>query len=255
MTINNFDDILRAMEQDPALRDAMRRHILTEELLQLPAQVTRLETSVDRLETSVDRLETSVDRLETRMDNLEAGQEEIKGRMDKLEDGQSRLEAGQEELKGRVSTMAGRLGAIVGSDYEARSLRVAPRKLRQVMGIRNATLILAARQTPLKDILPVLDRAMTSGKITEAEAEDLENVDLAFTGEDPSGNTVQAAIEASITISLEDIRRAIRRAEILERATMVPSRAAVIGENISQEDQTEAGNLGVAFLYMPAHRE
>ena len=254
MTINNFDDILRAMEQDPALRDAMRRHILTEELLQLPAQVTRLETSVDRLETSVDRLETW-NRLETRMDNLEAGQEELKGRMDKLEDGQSRLEAGQEELKGRVSTMAGRLGAIVGSDYEARSLRVAPRKLRQVMGIRNATLILAARQTPLKDILPVLDRAMTSGKITEAEAEDLENVDLAFTGEDPSGNTVQAAIEASITISLEDIRRAIRRAEILERATMVPSRAAVIGENISQEDQTEAGNLGVAFLYMPAHRE
>ena len=262
MTINNFDDILRAMEQDPALRDAMRRHILTEELLQLPAQVTRLETSVDRLETRMDNLEAGqeelkgrIDKLEDGQSRLEAGQEELKGRMDKLEDGQSRLEAGQEELKGRVSTMAGRLGAIVGSDYEARSLRVAPRKLRQVMGIRNATLILAARQTPLKDILPVLDRAMTSGKITEAEAEDLENVDLAFTGEDPSGNTVQAAIEASITISLEDIRRAIRRAEILERATMVPSRAAVIGENISQEDQTEAGNLGVAFLYMPAHRE
>ena len=44
MIINNFDDILRAMEQDPALRAAMRHHILTEELLQLPAQVSRLET-------------------------------------------------------------------------------------------------------------------------------------------------------------------------------------------------------------------
>ena len=35
--INNFEDILYAMERDPALRDALRRHILTEELLQLPS--------------------------------------------------------------------------------------------------------------------------------------------------------------------------------------------------------------------------
>ena len=240
MIINNFDDILQAMEQDPALREAMRRHILTEELLQLPVQVSRLETSVAQLQEGQSRLETSVaqlqegqSRLETRMDNLEAGQEELKGRMD---------------------TMAGRLGDIIGSDYEARSLRVAPRRL-QRLGIRNATLILAARQTPLRDILPVLEQAITSGRISEAEAEDLENLDLAFAGQDLSGNTIQAAIEASITISPEDIRRAVRRAEILERATTVPSRPAVIGENISPEDQAEAEDLGVAFLHMPAHRE
>ena len=87
-------------------------------------------------------------------------QEELKGRMDNLEAGQNRLEAGQEELKGRMDTMAGRLGDIIGSDYEARSLRVAPRRL-QRLGIRNATLILAARQTPLRDILPVLEQAIT----------------------------------------------------------------------------------------------
>ena len=210
MIINNFDDILQAMEQGPALREAMRRHILTEELLQLPVQVTRLETSVAQLQDGQSRLET-------RMDGLEAGQEDIKGRIDNLEDGQkrletgqSRLETGQEELKGRMDTMAGRLGDIIGSDYEARSLRVAPRRL-QRLGIRNATLILAARQTPLRDILPVLEQAITGDWISEAEAEDLDNLDLAFTGLDPSGNTVQAAIETSITISPADTRRAARR--------------------------------------------
>ena len=254
MIINNFDDILQAMEQDPALREAMRRHILTEELLQLPVQVSRLETSVAQLQEGQSRLET-------RMDNLEAGQEDIKGRIDNLEDGQkrletgqSRLETGQEELKGRMDTMAGRLGDIIGSDYEARSLRVAPRRL-QRLGIRNATLILAARQTPLQDILPVLEQAITGGWISEAEAEDLDNLDLAFTGLDPSGNTIQAAIETSITISPADTRRAARRAEILERATGTPTRAVIIGENISPEDQAEAVNLGVAFLQMQAHRE
>ena len=240
MTINSFDDILKAMEQDPALREAMRRHILTEELLQLPAQVTRLETSVAQLQDGQSRLETRMDGLETRMDGLEAGQ--------------SRLEAGQEELKGRMDTMAGRLGDIIGSDYEARSLRVAPRRL-QRLGIRNATLILAARQTPLRDILPVLEQAITDGRISEAEAEDLDNLDLAFAGQDPSGETINAAIETSITISPEDIRRAVRRAEILERATTVPSLPAVIGENISPEEQAEAEDMGVAFLHMPAHRE
>ena len=150
--------------------------------------------------------------------------------------------------------MAGRLGDIIGSDYEARSLRVAPRRL-QRLGIRNATLILAARQTPLRDILPVLEQAITDGRISEAEAEDLDNLDLAFAGQDPSGETINAAIETSITISPEDIRRAVRRAEILERATTVPSLPAVIGENISPEEQAEAEDMGVAFLHMPAHRE
>ena len=248
MIINNFDDILRAMEQDPALRAAMRRHILTEELLQLPAQVNRLETSVNRLETSVAELQEGQSRLENSVAQLQEGQSRLENRMDNLE-------TGMEELKGRMDTMAGRLGDIIGSDYEARSLRVAPRRLQQVMGIRNATLILAARQTPPRDILPVIDQAITDGRISEAEAEDLENLDLAFTGWDPSGNTVQAAIEASVTISREDTRRAVRRAEILERATGTSTRAVIIGENISPEDHTYAQDLGAAFLQMRAYRE
>ena len=48
------------MERNPALRDAMRRHILTEELLQLPAQVSRLETDVTGLKEGQARLETDV---------------------------------------------------------------------------------------------------------------------------------------------------------------------------------------------------
>ncbi len=241
MTINNFNDILQAMERDPALREAMRRHILTEELLQLPAQVARLETSVAQLQEGQSRLET-------RMDNLEVGQDELKA-------SQEELKASQEELKGRMDSMAGRLGQIFGSDYEVRSLRVAPRRLRQIMGISNATMILAAWQTPEQDMLSMLDQAITSNRISEEESEDLENLDLAFSGQDPSGNTIQIAIEASVTINEEDIRRTVRRAEILERATQVPSRPAVIGENISPEVQAEAENLGVTFLHMPARRE
>lgn len=151
--------------------------------------------------------------------------------------------------------MAGRLGDAVGHAYEARAVELTPRRLRQVMGIGNATLLMAATQPSRYGIHHTLDQAVEDSLVSEAEAEDLENLDLAFSGQDPSGNTVQAAIEASVTISPEDIRRAVRRAEIIERATRVPSRPAVIGENISTEVQSLAGDLGVAFLHLPAHRE
>ena len=45
-SINTFQNILDVMEQDPALRDALRRHILAEEFIQFPASVARLETDM-----------------------------------------------------------------------------------------------------------------------------------------------------------------------------------------------------------------
>ena len=139
MIINSFDDILQAMERDPALREAMRRHILTEELLQLPAQVKLAGKQRSPTPGEPERLETSVAQLQEGQNRLEASQEELKGRMDNLE-------AGQEELKGRMDSMAGRLGDAVGHAYEARAVGLTPRRLRQVMGIGNAILIMAATQ-------------------------------------------------------------------------------------------------------------
>ena len=35
--INTFEEILEALERDPVLKEALRRHILTDELLQMPS--------------------------------------------------------------------------------------------------------------------------------------------------------------------------------------------------------------------------
>ena len=42
--INTFEDILDAMERDPALRDTLRRHILTDELMQMPLRLEQFIT-------------------------------------------------------------------------------------------------------------------------------------------------------------------------------------------------------------------
>ncbi len=61
--IPTFEDMLEAMERNPALRDALRRHILTEELLQLPARFDRLEADVTELKAGQTRLEADVTEL------------------------------------------------------------------------------------------------------------------------------------------------------------------------------------------------
>ena len=55
--INTFEDILNALERDPALREALRRHILTDELLQMPLRLERIEEDTTGLKKGQDRLE------------------------------------------------------------------------------------------------------------------------------------------------------------------------------------------------------
>ena len=62
-SINTFQDILDSLEQDPALREQLRRHILTDELLQLPAAVHELRADVAEIKISVAGLQTEVARM------------------------------------------------------------------------------------------------------------------------------------------------------------------------------------------------
>ena len=61
--INTFEDILNALERDPALREALRRHILTDELLQMPVRLERIEADVRTLKDNLTTLTTTVNRI------------------------------------------------------------------------------------------------------------------------------------------------------------------------------------------------
>ena len=102
--INDFQDILKAMEHDPALRDALRRHILTDELLQVPVRLERIEGYVGTLQEDVSTLTADATT---------------------LKEGQARLEQGQTELREefrsanlRINQIAGDMGNLRGNEYE-----------------------------------------------------------------------------------------------------------------------------------------
>ena len=74
--INTFEDILDAMERDPALRDALRRHILTDELLQMPVRLEQFIT--EQREFNEDMRERSSNTL-TKLDRMEGDSGTLKG--------------------------------------------------------------------------------------------------------------------------------------------------------------------------------
>ena len=61
--INTFEEILEALERDPALKEALRRHILTDELLQMPVRLERIETDVSTLKENFTTLTNTVNRI------------------------------------------------------------------------------------------------------------------------------------------------------------------------------------------------
>ena len=61
--INTLEDILEALQRDPALREALRRHILTDELLQMPVRLQQIEADVSTLKDNLTTLTTTVNRI------------------------------------------------------------------------------------------------------------------------------------------------------------------------------------------------
>ena len=89
-TINNQDDFLEALRNNPQWRDAVRSQILGDELLQLPvkfdafveeqkAQNEKLGTRLENVENIVQDLNTRTTNLEERVGRIEGDTGAIKG--------------------------------------------------------------------------------------------------------------------------------------------------------------------------------
>ena len=239
--INTFEEILQAMERNPALRDAMRRHILTEELLQLPTQVSRMETDLTDLKADVTELKADVT--------------ELKEGQARLEEGQARLETDVAGLKEGQARMSGQLSNIIGSDYERQAARLAVRRMRQQFCLSRIEMLQAITVPDKLDLTNLLDRANETGAISQEEADDMELADLALRGLESEGREVHVVAEVSLTVQDEDVQRAARRAAIMARATGGTVHPAVIGESISSTALEAAGREQIIFIQLDSRRE
>ena len=224
--INDFQDILDAMERNPALRDALRRHILTDELLQMPVRLERVEEDIGTIKGDVATLKEDVST---------------------LKEGQARLEGDVGILKEDVSTLredvariGGNVSNLMGSDYESHVATYIHRSLRRELKI-NATVL--STQKNRQPLIELLDRAEGQGNITPEDNDKLNDVDIVLTVDDSDEYILG---EISITVQQDDVRRATEWATILAKAT--GSRVTPVAIGAAEDPNMNRGGVQVLLM-------
>ncbi len=242
--INTFQDILDAMERNPELRDALRRHILTDDLLELPAQVKALTETVAALAETVKVLSETVAVLTKDVEAIKADLSSLTEKVNSLAEKVSGLTEkvdsltdSHEAMRIDLDRIGGHVSNLLGTDYESTVARYADRLARRHLRLISPAVTTRARGPNATLPLPVGDQAAEAGRISWDEADDLALSDVIVAALTEAGEDVFVVAEISMTVQQKDRENATRRADILQRATGTSTIPVTIG--ISQESPVE----------------
>ena len=239
--IRTFADVLQAMSQDPALAEAVRQHVLDDELRRLPAAFRTLAATVQDYMTQTKRI---LAELRAGHERHDADIAELKAGQTRLEAGQARLEAGQDELRaGQNELRAGQ------NELQAKFLPFDARKMVGVIAKQmNVNRIVWLDNTNLLDI--AADAGDIADTIPDNELQSFYATDLALKGrsKDPERTEHYAVIECSNTIGQNDIRRIRRSADLMTLFTNRPAHPMIIANRLPEHIVHMAEAQGVHCL-------
>ena len=247
VTINTFDDLVRALDENPGWAEALRTRVLTKELLELPEAFTQFASQtnqrLDRLETAVAQLAESqadlirrVDRLETAIAQLAESQADIIRRVDRLETAIAQLTETVAETSQQVAQLT---AAMAASDQRARQMETDIGRMKghdarnavQADGGRRVARSMNLRRTRLVDVDEIWDLTLDNdtGDIRAGDIQSFRDADVIMVAADEDGQEHYVAVEVSYSVNGRDAERAIRNAQLLRRFTGQSAYAAVAG--------------------------
>jgi len=254
----DFQDLLRLLDEHPEWQAELRRRLLTDELLELPALVRRiaegqartdeqlaiLTARLDSLTVQIEKLTTRVDAIAERLDALTARVDSIAERLDTLTARVDALTIQVEKLAlalmqtdATVKAQGARLDAAIGDLAEARYERRA--------GAYFGHLARRIRVVDSSTLADLLEDAVEEGRIARGDRQDVMRSDLVLTGRRrEDGADLYFAVEVSVGIGVDDVRRAADRAAVLARLGR-PAIPVVAGERIDREPAELARAQGV----------
>ena len=207
-TFNSPEDILKALDENPQWRAAVRDRILGEELLQLPARFEAFRQDMTAFAKSTDE----------RLGRLEEGQQEIRADMAILKEGQQEIRADMSIVKG----------------HHARNAAVTES--------RRICRTLDCRQTRLMDgdwSENLVDHGDTTN-IPTGDLTSFQNADLIIQATNrENGRTVYVPVEASFTARSHDFDRASRNARLIEHFKNEPAIPVVASRYLGTEVRTD----------------
>jgi len=233
-TVNDYHDLVRLLSEHPEWQAELRRLLLADDFLELPRIVRELAEAQRRTEARVEELAEAQKRTEARLEELAESQKSANERMERLEVVVQYLA----ELQAKIGTDVGDLkGWRLEENYHDRAFAYFGRLLRK------------ARAVPMEELTAAVE-AYENGEITGKEWEELALMDVCIqgkAGKGPEAKEVWLAVEVSWVIDLNDVNRAVRRANLLRRLGY-NAFPAVAGKSIVTEGEQGVEKMGVLML-------
>ena len=220
-------------------------------------RVDDVALKVDDLTVQQTTMQGQLNHLSDQLNHLSDQQTIMQGQINHLSDQQTTMQGQQTTMQGQQTTMQGQqttmqgqLNNLTGTDYERKVVRRAHRIVRRHLGVSNGQVLVAINRPDGQTITDLLDAGADQGIITEDDADELDRADIILRGNSPDGDDVYVVGEISITIDDGDIDRADHRSRILQNASRVATRAAVIGSSISDANRERAANSRVTVVIL-----
>ena len=215
--VDTIDDIIRILREQPEAKEAVRRLILTDELLRLPQQIAEIAAIVQRTSEIQDRHTRFLEQ-HTRL--LEQHSRDI-----------DELKKDSSWLKGLAAfTPAERRYQIIALD-----MGLEPVRLLDPGEIVRMTMTEAAQEFDQSDLNSFRD------------------CDLIIAAHNPSDGDCYITVQVSFTVDHSDISRAIKHAEMVTRFTGKPAFPAVSGVERADVTERRLSTDAVHMHRLPLH--
>ena len=223
ITIRTTQDIIQALETNREFREAARRLLLSQELLDMPDRLARLTDTVEafiteqqqfnhRIETRLDRMDTRFDRMDTRLDGMDARFDRMDARLDGMDARFDGIDARLQKLNTDIGELRGNVARqVVGTQF---------RELAQDMGFQYQRML-------YRDELVEMCAQVGPEDIARGDRRSFYRADLVLEVTDSAEATHYLAVEASYTGDERDTQRAQRNAALLTRFLGCPAHPAI----------------------------
>lgn len=249
MTQADKERLIRALQQDDALRETVRNLLLGEELLTLPGNFARLVDTVQDLAEFVRQHIQEQRVFNAKVDDFIDDQKQFNAKVDDFIDDQKQFNAKVDDFIDKVEDFMtdqqafnqrteDTLGILKGNAARA-LLRDHHETILDLLGLDFA-------RTLARDDLTRMVR--NSGRATEIPFGDRRSfyaADLVIEGIDATGNAHYVAAEASFTADSRDTHRAIRNAAFLHEFTgySVTAVVASVNNDYAVQEMVDSGQV------------
>ena len=240
-TFNTIDELIDLLRQNPQQADAVRRAILSDELLNLPATVQQLAASMATMAAALTGMNQGLESVESDVSTL----------------------------KDDVSTLKGDMGRLKGGEYERQCESKALARALTSLGFSDVRVHKGPVTGTQPALLSALQRARSRAAAAEPEQEDVSNeagdflladIIIADLGPAAAGGPPRserrearsyALFEVSVTADVSDVARARIRADRMRAWLDIEVTAAVMTQAVPQQVMDLAAAQGVAVFIAP----